>query len=1263
MRGSLSAVRKQCCLLVVALATLTLSAQEGRRLIQAFPAAKIGTATNSWCAVQDDAGVVYVGSTPVVSYDGWRWRRHEVPGSYAIRALAWHADRLWAGGVNEIGYFERKDGQLGSFHSLRPWLPANCAELGDVWQVFPRGEGAVFITHDRILWWNGREIRAWDLPTKRRIGGMQADGVLYVYELSTGLWRWEPNGLHLALPAAALDSAGILGLQQRPNGVLRFVTTQGIIDYAGKQLTPVAPEASAVIRADTLTAVCPLRSGVLAVGTLRAGLLLIAPDGTLLDHIDTEAGLPSQAVFSITEDRVGALWITSATHVSRIPPPSSPRLFDKQSGLEGQRFGSIARHGDAVAVAGAEAVFVGPAVDRAGEFHRLAGAPYTKTLLSTPEGWLLAGYHGISEYRSDAVRPLLVSASDVYLLQPAAKPGEFLVNEDLALLRLSLPPTGAPQVQRLAVLPDLPSSGAETSEAVWVSTTARGIFRVAHGKEGHAESCNPPGAVGHTLVATLRGQLVAFTAAGAFRWDEPAETFVPIPEFPAGEVQAVGNERTPGEIWVALRTVVAADEGELTVCGRLTLRTEGGYTWTPVPVEGVANLGGVLTLHSDERNRVWMGGTDAVLSFDPEQIPAAHPPAQPRLTANIGAAVELPANHQAIRFEFASVEFGRAEALRYETALGPKESDGWSPASATHTATFNNLRSGRYLFRVRAVSPEGLRGPAAVWRFAVLPAWYLRPAMLGLFGLAGASTLYGSIRWRLRRVQLHNERLAQLVRDKTAQLEKANAAKTDFVANMTHEIRNPISGILGLTLALQDTGLTARQEQLTQSVHSCAELLATLVEDVLDFAQIESGKFTLKPRIFAMRPLLEHTIAMVGESARQSQTPLRLELVEPLPPWGEADATRLQQILLNYLTNALKFAPGQEVILGAVASGEGTGIRFYVRDRGPGIPPAELPVLFDKFSRLRAARENHIRGTGLGLAVCRVLAEKMGGRVGVDAAPGAGACFWAVLPVAVAEPPIEPEMTQAPVRRVLVVEDLAYNATALQAMLRRLGFEAEVAETGPGALARLMANTYDVVFLDLNLPGMNGDEVARRFRAAAPASRTLLIATTTSTSPADQAACRAAGMDAFIAKPLRPDKLARALNDLLGCSLPVETARFPRSGDPTGIDLSLLRYVAEPAAGGLVGQIDRYLATMTDACDEAAASLTGDIARRQRAGHVLMSHARLIQADSLAELGRRFEAEAAGPVDELESLLAQYRCELAGLRDKLEMVRAGLAPR
>jgi len=641
------------------------------------------------------------------------------------------------------------------------------------------------------------------------------------------------------------------------------------------------------------------------------------------------------------------------------------------------------------------------------------------------------------------------------------------------------------------------------------------------------------------------------------------------------------------------------------------------------------------------------------------------PPGAPLLQASVAPGARLAAHQNQVQFDFAAPEYGRRESIRYQTLFTGDAA--WSPPRNDPRLSVAGLRDGHYTFQVRTVTDTGDPGPVASLTFTVLPPWYRTLPALAAFAAAAAAVIYGAFRWRLAYLHRQNLRLEELVRKKTEQLERANEAKSEFLANMSHEIRNPISGILGLSLALEDTPLTARQQQLAESINSCASLLATLVDDVLDFSKIEAGRVDLRPAPFTLSVLLEQAASMVAVEARTTGSPVRINLDPKLPAQLVGDVARLQQILLNYLTNALKFGPGRPIELGA-AGGLHDRVRLFVRDHGPGMTPAESATLFTKFSRLESARLKNIRGTGLGLAVCRLIADRMGGRVGVDSWPGEGSCFWAEIPLAAAPAAPAADRPAGGPLRALVVEDIDYNVMAMQAILRRLGISCDAVRDGPAALERLLASFYDVAFLDWNLPGMNGNEVASRFRAAEPPGRrTFLIATTAHSSALTREACLQAGMDAFIAKPVTPAKIAEALQELgaaLGAARKVETGPEAEPAAPPEIDLTMLRFLAAESPEGLAAQVQRFLAAFdADAGDARAAVAAGDAEEIRRTAHRLLSHCSLVKYAPLSLLASDLQRIAAfAPPADLRRLLEQFDQEYARLRCKLEWSLASTAP-
>jgi len=406
-------------------------------------------------------------------------------------------------------------------------------------------------------------------------------------------------------------------------------------------------------------------------------------------------------------------------------------------------------------------------------------------------------------------------------------------------------------------------------------------------------------------------------------------------------------------------------------------------------------------------------------------------------------------------------------------------------------------------------------------------------------------------------------------------------------------------------------------------------------------------------------------------NARAIGTEITISIAPDVPAQLVGDSARVQQIVLNYLTNALKFGAGKPIEVGASAEVHGR-VRFFVRDQGPGMTEAEIATLFTKFTRLESARTGNIRGTGLGLAVCRLLAGKMGGRVGVESKPGEGSCFWAEIPFVTlrdtgkAEAPV---VRRAAPLRALIVEDIDYNVIAMQAMLRKLDIQSDVVNDGPTALERLKASHYDVAFLDWNLPGLVGTEVAARYRAVEPSTqRTIIIATTAYSADFNRDACLQAGMDAFISKPITPGKIADALRDLGG---PMRTAASVEVRSQNiklkpaeEIDLEMLKFLGSETLEGLNNQIDRFLAAFeADRVIARGIVATGEREEIHRIAHRLLSHCSVVKYERLSRIALELQNSSANAhPDKLQQLFADFEREFAELRCKLESIRASTGP-
>jgi len=912
--------------------------EEGRPIVTGYTARDTGIVGFSWATIQDERGTLYFGCDAVFTFDGERWKSYPVPGSYAVRALALGPKgRLWVGAVNEIGYFEQTEQGLSDYHSLVAHLPDGAREL-DMWKVFARGDGAVFVSSNAVLVWDGKAFKTYSTPGTARAQAIRADGNVYVSHAESGVESLEADGLREFISPETLGNAGVIWMEKSQDGWL-LGTSNGMFHLADGKISGFAPDASEFIRRNGLLSACRLPRGDLCLGTLNGGIAIVDPTGTLKRVITTEDGLLSRGVFSLFVARDGALWATSAYGITRISLETGVSLFDARRGLTGKRCISMGQNGTQILVATEEGVFGLPIGGNGAE--RFAAIPELAARYFDFEGGPDGTLYGSGIKRVDRIqdgRPIQIfsSSTSVFLFHRSlAIPESFLLANGNDIERLSPASGGELGATTLAHLPDRPGTLAEDGSGnIWIGTTSRGAFLIPQGADISTPSrgitpTNGVSGTGPATVARVNDAIALFTMKGVELYPPPWKAPVPLATAPKTTVAALSNRDSSGAVWVAFESPFA-DGPRIPMIGRLSARAGGAGTWEPFAVPGLAQVGEIQSIFVDSRGIVWLGGAEGLLRLAPDQLEAVSAPRAPLLQASVAAGAKIPASRNSVSFDFSAAEFGRRESVRFETLLSGGD---WSAPTNSDHLELPRLQIGRYEFGARVINDAGLASPATVWRFTVLPPWYkTAPALVG-FGLMVAASFFGAFQWRLAFLRRQNARLEALVRKKTEQLEKANEAKSEFLANMSHEIRNPISGILGLALAFEETVLDKRQRYLADSINSCATLLATLVDDVLDFSKIEAGKMELRSAPFSLRVLLEQCVSMVTMNARADGTAITISVEPAVPEQLVGDSARVQQIVLNYLTNALKFGAGKPIVVGASPGLHGR-VRFFVRDQG-----------------------------------------------------------------------------------------------------------------------------------------------------------------------------------------------------------------------------------------------------------------------------------------------------------------------------------------
>jgi signal transduction histidine kinase/CheY-like chemotaxis protein len=469
---------------------------------------------------------------------------------------------------------------------------------------------------------------------------------------------------------------------------------------------------------------------------------------------------------------------------------------------------------------------------------------------------------------------------------------------------------------------------------------------------------------------------------------------------------------------------------------------------------------------------------------------------------------------------------------------------GWVDTGNRNVREFSVLEPGNYQLLASGRTGDGpWSAPLDALSLHVVAAPWNTTWARVLYALA-ALLLLAWLIWILRRRLQQQHRLA-MSEERQHLAEQANAAKSRFLANMAHEIRTPLTGVLGMTELLLKTALNDRQHQYADAIRRSGALLLRQVNDALDVARIEAGRLELNLAPFDPAAILREVADADAGLAAQKQLTIDVMVAPDVPRAVRGDALRVQQILFNLTHNALKFTTHGGVILKLERDGD--GIAYSVIDNGPGMTPEECARIFQRFEQADYGRLQ--RGSGLGLAISRELVGLMGGRIGVQSVPGRGSTFTVQLPLMNVTPSAESTKaataparvrtdaadatpSASPARRVLLVEDDPIACQAIAGLIESFGYAVTLAPHALAALSEIDAGgAFDMMVFDFDLPGMGGCELANMLRQRG--DLTPIVALTASAHGDEQQRARAAGMDAFLRKPVLPEDLRDAIKDAI----------------------------------------------------------------------------------------------------------------------------------
>jgi signal transduction histidine kinase/ActR/RegA family two-component response regulator len=421
---------------------------------------------------------------------------------------------------------------------------------------------------------------------------------------------------------------------------------------------------------------------------------------------------------------------------------------------------------------------------------------------------------------------------------------------------------------------------------------------------------------------------------------------------------------------------------------------------------------------------------------------------------------------------------------------------------------------------------------------------------------ATADTLTGAVVSELR-----NEQLKRDLQTAVRAAEAANQAKSSFLANMSHEIRTPMNAVLGLTNDVLDGTLADDQRTVIETIRAAGQTLMQLLNDILDLSKIQAGRMTLESAVFSPLALTTEVLTLLRAQATNKDLSLTSSRLPSGSVAAVGDSGRLRQVLMNLVSNAIKFTRdgGVDITLDVTTEAAAHRIVWRVRDTGIGIPADRLPVLFEEFVQADNSITRRFGGTGLGLAISKRLVDQMGGSLTVDSESGVGSVFTITVQLpagtmpAPASGPADDEgarfeewLASLPARpRVLVAEDNPANQLVIRRLLQKLGVNVKIVGDGEAAVAAAEDAGFDLILMDMQMPVMDGLTAARELRArSGPPGRIPIVALTANAYPEDIAACREAGMDDFISKPIAAPRLRTAIRDAIARAAAAEPARI-----------------------------------------------------------------------------------------------------------------------
>lgn len=1041
----------------------------GLPFLQNFRPSDYRGGTQNWALLQDKQGLLYVGNNVgLLEYDGQRWRSFRTPNNAVVRSLAQNKDGvIFYGARSDLGYLDTQNG-APRLVSLRDKLPLEFQQQIDFRQTFSTAEGIVFVSrrvvvllsHDKFYTFTSRNAF---------LRGFHVGERIFINESGVGLLELKNQQLSLQFNQGALQHDAVMAMDY-VGADLIVATRPGHIYQLNQQGLQLWREATDALPAGAIIYQgLRLSQNMLAIGTSNHGVVLLNHHGQRLSHFSKASGLLDNNIRAMLEDQQGGLWLALDHGLSRVDTSSALSRFTHQHGLDGNIL-SLTRHQGRLWVGTSGGLYWLDEQKSPQQFIQVSAQHgQIWELLSHGQDLFIGSSKGLFRLTQSSTHPPVIdeiaapfqqsrdaSMAGVRVLSPHPTHANLVyvgMQQGLALLEQR---AGSWQLSEpLPTVMGNANSIELQGQHLWLGTQEEGLYRITLHADGLPNQVQQY-TTAQGLPSNNRNSVVWFdqqlriaSTRGFLRFDEKQQQFYPDPEF-SGLFSQDSWLRNPIADQQQRLWLLVWDDRYATRMTGVVEKSNNGYRFHNSAL--IPLLNNPLDVIYSDLPYIWFGGAEGLFLLDSRKLQAKTALQRPllrevkQLDGNLLMNGVLPndrlalmADQRDLRFSFTMPAFGHQESGLFRSRLEGHDQQ-WSSWNRETYRDYTNLSPGRYQFQLQYQGGNGEIIAAVPFFFEIASPWYLNRLNLALFGIACLLSMYLFMRWRWRQFAKEKQRLNNIVAERTAHLEntiqlldqakikaeQATTAKSEFLANISHEIRTPMNAIMGFSqLALEAQSMTERQLYLNK-ISSSSAILMSILNDLLDYSKLEAGKLNLETIPFKLTNLWQQVRDLFNDQAQQKRLELQF-LVEPsLPNQWIGDPLRLSQILVNLVSNAVKFTQHGYVKV-HFSLGEPTDtadvlvhddstlwLKICVSDSGIGMSEAQQHSLFQAFVQADSSISRRYGGTGLGLSICYQLLRLMSGHISVQSQLGQGSTFCCHIPLRVHDMAYETDVADAP---------------------------------------------------------------------------------------------------------------------------------------------------------------------------------------------------------------------------------------------------------